>query len=187
MHINQLVTLYKSYGRKNSSGVILGHRGQRGHFHQNCYFSYRLHGMIMWLMHIYQPDTLYKNYWFKIHLGSLGVTGVKRSFSQKTLFLQQITWYGHVTHAYSSGRYLYRSNRSKSSSLVICGQRGSKGHFHLKGYKSSMLHSMTIRHIHVYTLETLYLYYGVKCQPEVIWGLRGRKANFTKTALTCLY
>ena len=29
MHINQLDTLYKSYGRKNSSGVIWGHRGQK--------------------------------------------------------------------------------------------------------------------------------------------------------------
>ena len=32
--------------------------------------------------------------------GSLGVTGVKRSFSPKMLFLLQITWYGHGTHAY---------------------------------------------------------------------------------------
>ena len=29
----------------------------------------------------------------KIHPGSLGVTGVKRSFSPKLLFLIQITWY----------------------------------------------------------------------------------------------
>ena len=29
MHINQLDILYKSYGRKNSSGVIWGHRGQK--------------------------------------------------------------------------------------------------------------------------------------------------------------
>ena len=29
MHIDQLDTLYKSYGRKNSSGVIWGHRGQK--------------------------------------------------------------------------------------------------------------------------------------------------------------
>ena len=28
MHMDQLDTLYKSYGSKNSSGVILGHRGQ---------------------------------------------------------------------------------------------------------------------------------------------------------------
>ena len=49
---------------------------------------------------------------------------------------------------------IYRINRSKNSSGVIWGHRGSKGHFHLKGYNSSMLPSMTIRHIHVYTLET---------------------------------
>ena len=103
--------------------------------------------MVMRLMHIDQLDTLYKSCRIKIHLGSLGVTGVKSSFSQKTLFLQHITWYGHVTHAYLSDRYLYRSNRSKNSFGVIWGHRGSKSHFHLKGYNSSMLHSMTIRHM----------------------------------------
>ena len=36
----------------------------------------------------------------KIHPGSFGVIGVKRSFSPKLLFLLQITWYGHVTHTY---------------------------------------------------------------------------------------
>ena len=41
----------------------------------------------------------------KIHPGSLGVTGVKRSFSPKMLFLLQITWYGHGTHTYWSARY----------------------------------------------------------------------------------
>ena len=30
----------------------------------------------------------------------VGVTGVKRSFSPKMLFLLQITWYGHGTHTY---------------------------------------------------------------------------------------
>ena len=29
MHIDQLDTLYKSYGSKNSSGVIWGHRGKK--------------------------------------------------------------------------------------------------------------------------------------------------------------
>ena len=33
-----------------------------------------------------------------------------------------------------------------------------------------MLHSMTIRLIHVDQLETLYLCYGVKRQSGVIWG-----------------
>ena len=37
-----------------------------------------------------------------------------------------------------------------------------------------MLHSMTIRLIHVDQLETLYLCYGVKCQSGVIWGRRGQ-------------
>ena len=45
-----------------------------------------------------------------------------------------------------------------------------------------MLHSMTIRLIHVHQLETLYLYYGVKYQPGVIWGHRGQKVIFSKNA-----
>ena len=43
----------------------LGSQGSKGHFHQKCYFSYRLHGLIMWLMHMNQLDTLYKSYRFK--------------------------------------------------------------------------------------------------------------------------
>ena len=34
---------------------------------------------------------------------------------------------------------------------------------------------MTMRLMHKYQLETLYLAYGVKGQPEVIWGHRGEK------------
>ena len=56
MHINQLETLYKSYGSRNSAGVIWGHWGQEVSF-------------------------------------------------TKMLFLLQIIWYSHGTHAYSSARY----------------------------------------------------------------------------------
>ena len=45
-----------------------------------------------------------------------------------------------------------------------------------------MLHSMTMRLIHVDQLETLYLCYGVKYQPGVIWG---QNVIFTKNALIC--
>ena len=41
----------------------------------------------------------------KIHTGSFGVTGVKRSFSPKMLLLLEITWHGHIIHAYESARY----------------------------------------------------------------------------------
>ena len=46
-----------------------------------------------------------------------------------------------------------------------------------------MLHSMTIRLIHVHQLEPLYLCYGVKCQIGVIWGHRGQKVILTKNAI----
>ena len=42
-----------------------------------------------------------------------------------------------------------------------------------------MLHSMTIKLIHVHQLETLYICYGVKCQPGVIWGHSGQILIFT--------
>ena len=58
MHIDQLDTLYKSYGSKNSFGVIWGHRGQKVIFTKN---SYRLHDMVMRFMHMHQLDTLYQS------------------------------------------------------------------------------------------------------------------------------
>ena len=45
-----------------------------------------------------------------------------------------------------------------------------------------MLHSTTIRLIYVHQLETIYLYYVVKCQSGVIWGHWGQKVIFTKKA-----
>ena len=89
------------------SKVTMGSLGSKRSISPKLLFLYRLHGMVMWLMHIHQLDTLYKSYqWpLKNYPGSFGVTGVKRSFSPKLLFLLQITWYGHVTHAYSSARY----------------------------------------------------------------------------------
>ena len=46
---------------------------------------------------------------------------------------------------------------------------------------------MTIRLINVHQLETLYLCYGVKGQPGVIWGHRGQKVIFTKNATSTDY
>ena len=50
-----------------------------------------------------------------------------------------------------------------------------------------MLHSMTIRLIHLHQLRTIYLCYGVKCQSVVIWGHWGQKVIFTKNAITNPY
>ena len=60
--------------------------------------------------------------------------------------------------------------------------RGVKRSFSLKCRNSSMLHSMTIRLIHVHQLETLYLCYGVKCQSGVNWGHWGQKGQKLKNA-----
>ena len=140
MHIHQLNTSYKTYWLKFRFGVIWGHRDQKVIFTKNAVFSYRLHGMVLWLthaysaakylllkfrfgvisghrdqkviftknaisptdymvwsydclMHIHQLNTSYSN----LDLRSFEVTGIKRSFSPKMLFLLQITWYGLVT------------------------------------------------------------------------------------------
>ena len=46
-----------------------------------------------------------------------------------------------------------------------------------------MLHSMTIRLMHLDQLETLYLCFGVKCQSMVIWGHWGQMVIYTKNAI----
>ena len=43
---------------------------------------------------------------------------------------------------------------------------------------------MTIRLVHVYQLESVYLCYGVKSQSVVIWGHWDQKVIFTKNAVT---
>ena len=98
LHIDQLDTLYKSYGSKNSSGVIWGHRGQKFIFTKNTN-SYRLHGMVMWLMHMHQLDTLYQSNGCK---NSSGVTGVKRSFSRKNAVTRPL----YIARPYDSNMYI---------------------------------------------------------------------------------
>ena len=121
MHILDGSTLYLgsqsyvglwSWDSCNSAGVSLGGHGvgsQRSkvHFHQKCYFSYKLYGIVMGLMHIRQLDTLYKSYGSRNSPGVIwGHRGQKVIFTKNAMFLLQITWYGRGTHAYSSARYL---------------------------------------------------------------------------------
>ena len=78
MHINQLDTLYKSYGRKKSSGVIWGRRGEKVILTKIAISST---DHMVWLcdpciLISYIPST--KVMVVKIHLGSFGVTGVKK-------------------------------------------------------------------------------------------------------------
>ena len=56
--------LQKLLVKKTTRGH-LGSQGSKVNFDQNCYFYYRLHGMVMWLIYIHQLDTLYKSYRFK--------------------------------------------------------------------------------------------------------------------------
>ena len=76
--------------------------------------------------------------------------------------------------------HFYKSYHFKNS----FGVTGVKRSFSLKKYcNSSMLHSMTIRVIHVHHLATLYLCYGVKCQSGVNWGHWGQRSFSLKKIL----
>ena len=78
MHIHQLDTLYKSYGSRNSAGVIWGHRGQKVIFTKNAiYPSYYM---------VWSRDSFWFISWnpstkvmgleiYPGHLGSLGSKG----------------------------------------------------------------------------------------------------------------
>ena len=72
----------------------LGSLGSKGHFHQKCYFSYRLHGMVTRLMHMHQLETLYKNYRFKNSPGVIwGLWGQKVVFTKNAITLPcYIAW-----------------------------------------------------------------------------------------------
>ena len=99
----------------------MGSQGSKGHSHQKCCFSFRLHGMVVGLMHIHQLDTFYKSYWTRNSPRVIWGHRGQKSISPKMLFLLQITWYGHGTYAYSSARYHYRRYGSRNSHRVIWG------------------------------------------------------------------
>ena len=77
MHIDQLDTLYKSYGSKNLPGVIWGHRGQNIVFTQNVLTSpiYSAYSYNLCKFFSLRPSTIVMG--SEINLGSHGVTGAQ--------------------------------------------------------------------------------------------------------------
>ena len=65
--------------------------------------------------------------------GHVGVTGVKKVIFTKNAIFLQITWYGTVTHAYSSAKYPLQP-KVNLGSLGVTGVK--KIHFCLKCYNS---------------------------------------------------
>ena len=127
MHIDQLDTLYKSNGSRNSPAVTWGHRGQKVIFTKNAISP--SHCMVWpWdscILISKIPST--KVMGLEIHPGSLRVTGVERSFSPKMLFLLQITCLMamglmHIDQLDT----LYKSYGSRNSPGVTWGHRGQK-------------------------------------------------------------
>ena len=88
--MHYLDPLYKSYHIKNSSGVIWDHKGQKVIFTKNVStqtdYVALTHDLCICIS--LTPST--KVITLKIHPGSFGVTGVKRSFSPKMFQLKQI-------------------------------------------------------------------------------------------------
>ena len=94
-----------------------------------------------------------------------------------------------IYHTHSLSFFLVWTTSLMFTRWGNLGSLGSKGHFHQNaiGPNSLILHSMTIRLMHTHKLDTLYLYYGVKGPPGVIWGNRGQKVIFTKYVITPPY
>ena len=85
MHMHKLDLLYKSYGPKNSSGVIWGHRGQKVIFTKKASSPSEYVAFTRDLRTCISLTPSTKVMVLKINPGSFGVTGVKRSFSLKML------------------------------------------------------------------------------------------------------
>ena len=85
MHMHKLDLLYKSYGPKNSSGVIWGHRGQKVIFTKKASRPSEYVAFTRDLRTCISLTPSTKVMVLKNNPGSFGVTGVKRSFSLKML------------------------------------------------------------------------------------------------------
>ena len=97
--------LYRTSNRVLNNGIkviilICMDGTSQYHHHQKFCFSFRLHGMVVGLMHIHQLDTHYKRYGSRNSHRVIWGHGVKESFSPKMLFLLQFTWHNNDTQAY---------------------------------------------------------------------------------------
>ena len=110
--------------------------------------------------------------------GHVGVTGVKRSFSLKTLLLLQITGYGHVTHVHTSAWPLYKSYGSKNSPGVIWGHRGQKVIFTKNATSPTVYRVWSCDSCTCISLTPLYKSYGSKNSPWGHLGSQGSKGYF---------
>ena len=157
----------------------MGSQGSKVHFDQNCYFSYRLHGMVMWLIYIYQLDTLYKSYRFK---NSPGV--IWGHWGQKVIFTKiAISPTDYMVWLCDSCIFI-----NWIPSTKIIGLKIHPGSFGVTGVNTSFspkmlffrVHGMVMRLMHIDQLDTLYKSYQIKNSSGVTWGHRGQKVIFTK-------
>ena len=86
-HNNKCMNVHLWHDQIGVKGHVGVTRGQKGHFHQKCYFSYRLHGMVLWLMHIHQLNTPLQKLSAQILIwGYFRSQGSKGHFHQKYYF-----------------------------------------------------------------------------------------------------
>ena len=77
-----IYVLWPEWGQRSRRG----HRGQKGQKLKKRYSSYRLQGMITWLMYMYQLDHFYKSYHFKNSSGVIwGHRGQKVIFTKNAI------------------------------------------------------------------------------------------------------
>ena len=157
------------FGIKGHIGVT----GSKVHLKKKCYFSCRLHYMVMGLMHVYQFDNLCKIYGSR-NSSSVGLWSQvsKGHFHQKCYF----SFILHVMIMWlTMFNQLYLLCKSYGSERNHLGSQGSKGYFHQKCYNSCMLNSID-------QLETLYLCYGLNVNLGS-FGVTGVKRSFSTKIL----
>ena len=138
----------------------MGSQGSKGHFHKKRYFSNRLHGMDMWLLHIYHIDILNRSNRSKNssgviwgHRGSEGHFHLK-GFNSSMLHSMTIR---HI-HGYTL-ETLYLCYGVKCQPGVIWGFRGQKVIFTKPAqtclyYTAIFLQTSRYRHVSVTVWET---------------------------------
>ena len=156
-------------------------------FHQKCYFSYRLHGMVLWLMHINQLNTPYKKLSAEILIwGHLRSQGSKGHFHQKCSFSYRlhgiVLWLMHI--------------HQLDTPTKVIGSNLNLGSFGVTGVKMSFSPKMLfLLQIAWYGPVTdtyssaryPYKSYWLKFKFGVISGHWGQMVIFTKNAITPPY
>ena len=159
----------------------LGSQGSKAHFHQKRCNSYRLHGMVMWFMHMHQLDTLYQSNGCE---NSSGVIWSHRG--QNVIFTKNaVTRSLYIARPYDSNMYISLRPSTyvmgSEVNLWSFGVTGVKPWFSLKNALSPLCYVLyqcnSCICIRLTPLQNLLAQIS-------IWDHRGQNFFFTKNAVT---